>query len=53
MSAKVYITAGQIDHERGTVLEVKEGHLLVRSGNQGDVVAIYAPDKWIRAEVSR
>jgi len=54
MSAKVYGSdSNTFEHDSGTVLEVKEGHLLVRSGNQGDIVAVYAPTHWTRAETHR
>jgi hypothetical protein len=40
-----------IQHGDGTGIDIRDGHLVVVSGV--DTVAIYAPSRWLRAEVTK
>lgn len=38
-------------HEHGTTIQVVDGHLHVTADSVTNVIAIYAPEQWRRAEI--
>jgi hypothetical protein len=58
MAVKVYDskTPETYEHGAGTGLDVRDGHLIVVTSNGAsptDRIAVYAPGKWERAEVTK
>lgn len=53
MAVKVFKDKGGVstDYDRGSLVRIENGHLVVTSNDTGDVVAVYAPGTWHHADV--